>query len=114
MAKKKKGKVNVVYSTNPDYEYSYDEDEVQETLPPQQQNLKVLVDRKGRKGKVATLVTEFVGSEDDLKELGKQLKSKCGVGGSVKDGEIMIQGDHAQKVMDLLVKDGYKVKRVGG
>jgi translation initiation factor 1 len=111
MAKKKK---NIVYSTNPDYNYEYDEDLEQETLPNKQQKLKVLLDKKQRKGKVVTLIEGFVGSADDLKELGKILKTKCGGGGSAKDGEILIQGDHRDKIMDLLKAEGYQVKRVGG
>ncbi|RKE02048.1 translation initiation factor [Marinifilum flexuosum] len=111
MAKKKK---NIVYSTNPDYNYEYEEDFVEETLPPNQQKLKVLLDKKQRKGKVVTLIEGFVGSPDDLKDLGKMLKSKCGGGGSAKDGEILIQGDHRDKIMDILKAEGYQVKRVGG
>jgi len=111
MAKKKK---NIVYSTNPDYNYEYEENFVEETLPPNQQKLKVLLDKKQRKGKVVTLIEGFVGSPDDLKDLGKMLKSKCGGGGSAKDGEILIQGDHRDKIMDILKAEGYQVKRVGG
>ena len=114
MAKKKKDRINVVYSTNPDFGYESDANEEEETLPPQQQTLRVMLDRKQRKGKVVTLVAGFVGTEDDLNTLGKMLKSKCGVGGAVKDGEIIIQGEQRDKVMDLLKKDGYQVKRVGG
>ena len=113
MAKKKK-RVDVVYSTNPNYGYDYDDNEEQETLAPNEQNLRILIDRKQRKGKTATLVEGFVGSADDLKDLGKMLKSKCGVGGSAKDGEIIIQGEVRDKVMDLLKAEGYNVKRVGG
>ena len=104
----------IVYSTNPEFEYNYESDETQETLPPQQQNLKVLIDRKQRKGKEVTLITGFVGAEEDLKELGKLLKTKCGVGGSVKDGEIIIQGNHKEKALKLLLESGYKAKPVGG
>ena len=110
----KKNKKNIVYSTNPDYAFEYDEEEVMETLPPQQQILKVMIDKKQRKGKAVTLVAGFVGSEDDLKDLGKLLKSKCGVGGSVKGGEILIQGDHRDKIIEILNKENYKTKRVGG
>lgn len=112
MAKKKK--INVVYSTNPDFNFDYDEDEFEETLAPGEQNLYVSIDRKQRKGKEVTLVEGFVGDPEDLKELGKMLKSKCGVGGSVKDGEILIQGNVRDKVYDILIKEGYSVKKKGG
>ncbi len=114
MAKDWKDRLGVVYSTNPDFQFEKENEEAATTPPPQQQNLKVLLDRKGRKGKAVTLVTGFEGSEDDLKALGKTLKSKCGVGGTVKNGEILIQGDFCNRVMDILKNDGYKVKRSGG
>lgn len=113
MAKKKK-RVDIVYSTNPNFGYDEGETEEEETLAPNQQDLRVLVDRKQRKGKEVTLVTGFVGTEDDLKDLGKSLKQKCGVGGSVKDGEIIIQGNVVKKVLETLHKSGYKAKQSGG
>lgn len=112
--KSKKNRIGVMYSTNPDFEYDYDDNQV-ETLPNRQQKLRVQIDRKKRKGKEVTLVTGFVGKEDDLKALGKLLKSKCGVGGSTKDGEIIVQGNNKQKVLNLLLKEGYsQTKGVGG
>ncbi len=106
----RKDRVNVVYSTNPDFNYEYDMEEEQDTLPPQEQKLKVRKDTKKRKGKVVTLVEGFIGTEDDLKDLGKTLKNKCGTGGSAKDGEVIIQGDLVQKVKDILLQLGYNVK----
>ena len=103
----------VVYSTNTDFEFSYQQDSQAETLLPKQQNLKVMLDKSMRAGKQVTLVTGFVGTDADLETLGKMLKSKCGVGGSVKDGEVIIQGDLRDKILQVLTKEGYKAKRVG-
>lgn len=102
-----KDRLNVVYSTNPDFDYTVEQEEEANTLPPQQQKLRVQIDRKNRGGKVVTLITDFVGTKDDLKGLEKMLKSKCGVGGSSKDGEIIIQGEFRERIVDLLKKEGY-------
>jgi translation initiation factor 1 len=104
----------IVYSTNPNFEYASDSDDNQVTLPAAQQNLKVFLDKKQRAGKSVTLVTGFIGSDEDLILLGKKLKTKCGVGGSVKDKEIIIQGDFRDKIIILLQAEGYKVKKAGG
>ncbi len=114
MAKKKKERQNVVYSTNPNFNYEHSEEEEMDTLAPKDQDLRVQLDRKNRKGKEVTLITGFIGAEDDLKDLGKDLKSKCGSGGSAKEGEIIIQGDHRDKVFKMLIDKGYKAKKAGG
>ena len=103
----------VVYSTNADFEFSLGQQDEQTTLPPRQQDLRVELDKSMRAGKQVTLVTGFVGNAADLESLGKMLKSKCGVGGSVKDGQVIIQGDHRDKILAILLKEGYKAKRKG-
>ena len=111
----KKERINIVYSTNPNFNYESEEEENQDTLPKNQQKLYVSIDRKQRAGKEVTLIEGFIGNEDDLKDLGKILKGKCGVGGTVKDGEILIQGNFRDKIFDLLVKEGYnQTKKKGG
>lgn len=111
---KKKNKVNIVYSTNPEFQYEYETEESIQTLPANQQQLKIMLDKKQRAGKAVTLITGFIGKTEDLEDLGKLLKQKCGVGGSVKDAEILIQGDHRDKILKLLVDAGYKAKKAGG
>ena len=106
-----KSRLGVVYSTNPDFQYETAGEEEAQTLPPAKQRLIVSIDRRNRGGKQVTLVTGFVGSADDLKELGKVLKTRCGVGGTAKDGEITIQGDFRDKVAALLKELGYNAKR---
>lgn len=102
-----KERLNVVYSTNPDFNYEVDEPCEQNTLPPQQQRLRVSIEKNHRGGKTVTLVKNFLGAGDDLKELGRMLKSKCGTGGSVKDGEILVQGDFKEKIVAILKNEGY-------
>jgi translation initiation factor 1 len=103
----------IVYSTESNFDYSYQQSEEASTLPPQQQNLRVMLDKSMRAGKQVTLVTGFIGTATDLEQLGKLLKSKCGVGGSVKDNEVIIQGDHREKLVQILIKEGYKAKKIG-
>lgn len=108
-----KERLNIVYSTAPDYKYEYRDDDEGDvkTLAPEKQRLIIGLDKKQRGGKKVTLVYGFKGSVEDLKNLGKDLKTKCGAGGSVKDGEILIQGDFRDKILELLLNEGYKAKR---
>ncbi len=102
-----------VYSTNPDFVFDYGEEEAV-TIEPSKQNLRVMLDKKQRSGKKVTLITGFQGSDFDLAVLGKKLKSACGVGGSVKDGEILLQGDFREKVLALLIQEGYTKTKISG
>lgn len=108
-----KSRLGTVYSTNPDFEYtSGTEEEQPETLAPDKQRLRVALDRRNRGGKQVTIVADFVGADSDLKELCKFLKQKCGVGGSAKDGEIIIQGDFRDKIVAILTQAGYKARKI--
>lgn len=105
---------NIVYSTNPNHETYSEEEEQIEKIEPSKQNLRVWTEKKQRGGKTACVIKGFVGSDDDLEDLGKKLKTKCGTGGSVKDGEIILQGDIAEKIVKILIEYGYKAKKAGG
>ncbi|HLW10028.1 MAG TPA: translation initiation factor [Fermentimonas sp.] len=107
-----KKRLDIVYSTNPDYHYDKENDNDVESLPEGKQLLRISLDKRNRKGKAVTLITGFVGSDDDIIELGKLLKTKCGVGGSTKDGEIIVQGDQRNKVLEILQKEGYVKSRI--
>jgi translation initiation factor 1 len=111
---KKKNITGVVYSTNSNYQYSYDVHDEPETLPPPQQQLRVFLETKHRGGKTATVIKGFVGKTIDLEILGKFLKVKCSTGGSVKGNEIIIQGNFREKITALLQSEGYKAKMAGG
>lgn len=102
-----KDRLGMVYSTNPNFQFETGDEEEAETLPKNQQRLRVRMEKNGRGGKTVTIVAGFVGTESDLKELGKWLKGRLGVGGSAKDGEVIVQGDFKQRVIDLLKADGY-------
>jgi len=107
-----KTREGVVFSTNSEFNYSHSQQEEPNTLPPAKQTLRVMLDKNGRAGKQVTLITGFVGTSADLEALTKVLKAKCGVGGSCKEGEILIQGDTRDKVVAILVKDGYKARKI--
>jgi translation initiation factor 1 len=109
-----KNREGVVYSTSQDFNFSYQQKDEAETLPPSQQNLKTFLDKSGRAGKQVTIISGFVGRSEDLETLTKLLKNKCGVGGSAKNGEILIQGDVRDKVLQILIREGYKIKKAGG
>lgn len=102
-----KHRLGMVFSTNPDYQFTEDVEEEPDTLPKNQQRLRVSMERSGRGGKTVTLVKGFEGSFVDMESLARLLKQKCGVGGAAKDGEIIIQGDHRPKVVEILKKEGY-------
>ncbi len=109
----KRNNSGIVYSTDPDFSFDSGDDEEAETLPPASQDLRIWLERKGG-GKVATVVRGYTGRLSDLEQLGKQLKSLCGSGGTVKDFEIIVQGDHRDKILAWLISKGYKAKKAGG
>lgn len=111
---KNKNRDGIVYSTDPGYEYNDEPANEGQTLPPQQQKLRVMLDKKNRAGKAVTLITGFEGTDADLETLGKKLKNLCGSGGSAKDGEILVQGDHRDKILKWLLDNGYKNSKKAG
>lgn len=112
--KKSKERINVVYSTNNDFSYESEEETEQDTLPANEQVLRVYIEKKGRGGKTASVLKGFIGTDDDRNDLAKMIKANCGVGGSVKDGEIIIQGDQRDKIVKLLTAKNYGIKKAGG
>jgi translation initiation factor 1 len=110
---KKESEGGLVYSTNSNLSFNTNDDEEQEALSAGEQKLRIHLDRLGG-GKLVTRVVGFIGNDDEIEKLGKELKQKCGVGGNIKNGEILVQGDHRDKVLQLLVKAGYKAKKAGG
>lgn len=113
MSNKNKKRDGIVFSTDPDYSYQDFENEEEESLEPGAQKIRVIIERKGRGGKEVTLLSGFVGSQDDKEDLTKKLKNYCGTGGSAKEGEVMIQGDHRDKVVKYLLEHGYTNTRRG-
>ena len=112
---KQKNRINVVFSTNPDYQYETEEKVEADSIAPGQQKLRIALDKKNRGGKEVTLITGFIGPETELEDLGKMLKNKCGVGGSGKDSEVLLQGDHRDKVVKILLEKGFtQTKKTGG
>lgn len=111
---KRKNITGIVYSTNPDFDYTYDNNVEPDTLPPQQQELRIFLEKNHRGGKTASVIKGFIGKNEDLEALGKILKTKCATGGSSKDGEIIIQGDHRDKILAILLANFYKAKKAGG
>lgn len=107
-----KDRLNIVYSTNPDFNYENQREEETETLPKEKQNLRIQLDKRNRNGKKVSLITGFIGTNDDLQSLEKLLKTKCGVGGSAKDGEIIIQGDFRTKILEIMIKEGYTKTKI--
>jgi translation initiation factor 1 len=101
----------LVYSTDPNFKLEDNEPEIQETALPNQQKLRIVLDKKQRAGKAVTLITGFIGNDADREVLGKKLKTFCGTGGAVKDGEIIIQGDNREKVLQWLIKNGYTASK---
>lgn len=108
-----KDRLNIVFSTNPNFEFESEEETEVEKVANNKQNLRIELDKRHRKGKAVTLVTGYIGSDDDLGELAKMLKTKCGSGGSSRCGEILIQGDFRQKILEILLKEGYKARSIG-